>query len=57
MGWCYYLGGTFALPLETKCIRERSVSPRKRGEEVDVLGLAKEDDCMRDTRETVQDWH
>ena len=35
----------------------RTVSPRKRGKEIDVLGLAKEDDCMRDTREAVQDWH
>ncbi len=46
MGWYYYLEEKLAFPFKAKCIAERSVSPLKIGEEVKVLGLAKEDDCM-----------
>lgn len=46
MGWYYYLEEKLAFPFKARCIAERSVSPLKKGEEVEVLGLAKEDDCM-----------
>lgn len=46
MGWYYYLEEKLAFPFTAKCIAERSVSPLKIGEEVEALGLAKEDDCM-----------
>ncbi|MFH0342679.1 MAG: calcium-binding protein [Chromatiales bacterium] len=46
MGWYYYLEKKLAFPFKAKCVAERSVSPLMRGEEVEVLGLAKEDDCM-----------
>ena len=47
MGWYYYLEKKLAFPFKAKCVAERSVSPLMRGEEVEVLGLAKQgiDDC------------
>lgn len=46
MGWYYYLEEKLAFPFKAKCIAERSVSLLNIGEEVEALGLAKEDDCM-----------
>jgi hypothetical protein len=46
MGWYCFLEDKIAFPFTAKCVAERSVSPLKKGEEVEVLGLAKEDDCM-----------
>lgn len=48
MGWYCYLEEKLAFPFKAKCIAERSVSPLKTVEAVEVLGLAKEDDCMRE---------
>ncbi|MGH2725902.1 MAG: calcium-binding protein [Actinomycetota bacterium] len=46
MGWYYYLDGKLSFPFKAKCVAEREVSPLKKGEEVEVLGMAPEDDCM-----------
>jgi hypothetical protein len=48
MSWCYYLDEKLAFPFKAKCIAVRTISPLKNGEEVEVLGMAKEDDCMRE---------
>lgn len=46
MGWYYYLEGKLVFPFKAKCTAVRSVSPLKKGEEVEVLSMAKEDDCL-----------
>lgn len=47
--WYYYVEDKLAFPFKAKCVAERRVSPLRKGEEVEVLGLAKEDDCMSET--------
>ena len=48
MSWYYYLEEKLEFPFKARCTAERSVSPLKKGEEVEVMGMAKEDDCMRE---------
>jgi hypothetical protein len=45
MGWYYYLEGKLKVPFKTCCKSKRAVSPLHIGEEVDVLGMAPEEDC------------
>ena len=47
LSWYYYLEGKLQFPFRAKCAAARKVSPLKTGEEVEVLGMAPEDDCMR----------
>ena len=46
MSWYYYLEGKLSFPFTAKCVAGRAVSPLKKGEEVEVIGMAPEDDCM-----------
>ena len=48
LGWYYYLEEHLAFPFRARCIAERRVSPLKRGEVVEVTGMAPEDDCMHE---------
>lgn len=48
MSWYYYVEGKLLFPFKARCVTVRSVSPLNRGEEVEVIGTAKEDDCMRE---------
>jgi hypothetical protein len=45
MGWYYYLKDCLVFPFTAKCISSRPISPLKTGEEVDVIGMAAEDEC------------
>jgi hypothetical protein len=45
MGWYYYLDDTLSFPFLTKCITKRVISPLEVGDEVDVIGLAPEEEC------------
>jgi len=45
MSWYYYLEGKLDFPVKAKCVAKRAVSPLRRGEAVDVLGMAPEEDC------------
>ena len=47
LSWYYYLENKLQFPFRAKCATVRKVSPLKTGEEVEVLGMAPEDDCMR----------
>ena len=47
LSWYYYLEGKLKFPFRAKCAAVRKVSPLKKGEEVEVLGMAPEDDCTR----------
>lgn len=42
----YYLEDTLDFPFAAKCITTQAVSPLKKGETTEVLGLAPEDACM-----------
>ncbi len=46
IGWYYYLEDKLDVPFRAMCIAARSLSPLKKSEEVEVLSLAKEADCM-----------
>ncbi len=48
MGWYYYLEDKLEFPFKTKCIRERPISPLKKGETVDVISMAPEEECQHD---------
>jgi len=45
MGWYYYLEGTMRVPFLARCIKRRVISPLRPGEEVEVLGMAPEEEC------------
>jgi hypothetical protein len=48
MAWYYYLEGKLTFQFVARCIKPRSISPLKKGEQVEVVGLAKEEDCDRE---------
>ena len=43
-----YLADNLAFPFKGRCINQRRTSPLKVGEEVNVLKMAHEDDCMHE---------
>lgn len=45
MGWYYYLDDTLNFPFPTKCITKRAISPLRVGDEVEVIGMAPEEEC------------
>jgi hypothetical protein len=45
MGWYYYLQDRMAFPFRARCEEERSISPLREGEEVEVVSMADEADC------------
>jgi hypothetical protein len=46
MGWYYYLKDNLYFPFLAKCIAERPISPLRKGDEVEVLGMAPEEECQ-----------
>jgi len=46
MGWYCYLERVLEFPFMASCISRRATSPLEIGNEVEVSGLAPEDDCM-----------
>ncbi len=45
MGWHYYLEEQLRFPFRAKCVAPRAISPLRKGQEVDVVGLAPADEC------------
>ncbi len=45
MGWYYYLDGKLKVPFKARCRFARPISFLKVGEEVEVLGMAPEEEC------------
>ncbi len=45
MGWYYYLEEQLQFPFLAHCIAERAISPLRIGDEVEVVGMAPEDEC------------
>ena len=48
MGWYYYLDSKIRFPFPAKCIAADVVSPLRKGETVDVVRMAPEDNCEHD---------
>lgn len=48
MGWYYYLQDKLSFPFRARCALQRSVSPLEVGEDVEVVGLPSQRDCMRE---------
>jgi hypothetical protein len=48
LGWYYYLEERLAFPFKAKGVSERRISSLKRGEVVEVTGMAPEDDYMHE---------
>ena len=48
MGWCYYLDDKIQFPFQARCIGARVVSPLRKGETVEVQGMAPEDACCNE---------
>ena len=45
MGWYYYLEERLEFPFKARCTSKRAVSPLRIGEEINVLGMAPEEEC------------
>jgi hypothetical protein len=48
MSWCYYLNDVLQFPFLTRCIAKRAISPLRVGDEVEVLGMASENECQHE---------
>ena len=48
MGWYYYLEEKLRFPFKARCVIARTISPLKKGEVVEVIAMAQEDDCVRE---------
>jgi hypothetical protein len=48
MGWYYSLQDRLRFPFAARCIAERSISPLRVGDEVDVVGMAPEEECQHE---------
>lgn len=46
MGWYYHLDENLQIPFTARCVAETPVSPLRKGEEVEVTGMAPEENCM-----------
>ena len=54
MGWYYYLQDNLQFPFPAKCISERPISPLRVGDQVSVIGMPPEDECMREMFVTIE---
>ncbi len=45
ISWYTYLEETLSFPFVARCVRERSISPLEVGDEVDIIGMAPEEEC------------
>jgi len=48
LGWYSYLEGTLQCPFLAHCTAERATSPLHGGDEVEVVGLAPEEECRHE---------
>jgi hypothetical protein len=48
MGWYYSLQDRLHFPFVARCIAERSISPLRVGDEVDVVAMAPEEECQHE---------
>jgi hypothetical protein len=48
MGWYYYLEDQPCFPFKAQCVAARTISPLRKGETVEVMALAPEDECRHE---------
>jgi hypothetical protein len=56
LGWYYYLENNIEFPFTGRCIAPKVVSPLRKGETVEVRGLAPDDSCAHDMLVLIR-WH
>jgi len=54
MGWYYYLEDTLQFPFAAICNSKRAISPLLINDEVDVIGMAPEEECEREMFVTIR---
>ena len=54
MGWYYYLEEKLKFPFKARCVFKREVSLLERVEELEVVGMPSEDECMCEMFVTIQ---
>lgn len=54
MGWYYYLEGKLNFPFTARCATRRAVSPLRVKDEVEVIGMAPEEECGREMFVTIR---
>ena len=48
MGWHSYLEDQLSVPSPARCVRERRTSPLRVGDEVEIVGMAPEEECVHE---------
>ena len=48
MGWYYYLKEKLHFPFTAICVAERTISPLHKGDEVEILKMAPEEECQHE---------
>jgi hypothetical protein len=48
MGWYYYLDDQLRFPFPVRCTVKRATSPLQVGDEVEVVGMAPEEECQHE---------
>jgi len=48
MGWYYYLEDKLRFPFLAKCITDRAISPLRKGDEIEIVGMAPESECQHE---------
>ena len=48
IGWYGYLEGTLQVPVLPRCVAARAISPLRVGDEVEVVGMAPEEECAHE---------
>ena len=48
LGWYYSLEDRLQFPFAARCTAERAISPLRVGDEVDVVGMAPEEECQHE---------
>jgi hypothetical protein len=48
MGWYYYLQEKLRFPFLSNCIAERAISPLRKGDKIEIVGMAPESECQHE---------
>ena len=48
LGWYYYLKDNLQFPFTATCVSKRAISPLQVKDEVEVIGMAPEDECEQE---------
>jgi hypothetical protein len=48
MGWYTYLSDTLQFPFTARCVARRAISPLESGDEVEVVGIAPDEECQHE---------